>query len=39
MEKKFNTKEYIKLLGEELVFEFNKAGMTTHPHAVGGGRE
>lgn len=27
------------MLGEELVFEFNKAGMTTHPHAVGSGRE
>lgn len=39
MNDKFNTKEYVKMLGEELVFEFNKAGMTTHPHAVGGGRE
>ena len=39
MNESFNTQEYIKMLGEELVFEFNKAGMTTHPHAVGGGRE
>ena len=29
----------VKMLGEELVYEFCKAGMTTHPHAVGGGRE
>lgn len=27
------------MLGKELVFEFDKAGMTTHPHAVGSGRE
>ncbi len=39
MNESFNTQEYIKMLGEELVFEFNKAGMTTHPHAVGGSRE
>ncbi len=39
MEKSFDSKEYIRLLGEELVYEFDKAGMTTHPHSVGGGRE
>lgn len=39
MENTFNAKEYVKLLGEELVYEFEKAGMATHPHAVGGGRE
>ncbi len=39
MQSHFNTQEYVKMLGEELVFEFCKAGMTTHPHAVGGGRE
>lgn len=39
MKDSFSTQDYIKMLGEELVFEFNKAGMTTHPHAVGSGRE
>lgn len=39
MEKNFNIQDYVKILGEELVFEFIKAGMTTHPHAVGSGRE
>lgn len=39
MKNSFNTQEYIRLLGEELILEFSKAGMTTHPHAVGGGRE
>lgn len=39
METTFSTKDYIKELGNELVHEFNKAGMTTHPHAVGTGRE
>ena len=39
MQKTFSTKEYIKVLGKDLVHEFNKAGMTTHPHAVGTGRE
>lgn len=39
MEKSFDVKEYIRFLGEELVHEFSKAGMTTHPHSVGSGRE
>lgn len=39
MNNQFSTQEYIKMLGKELVFEFDKAGMTTHPHAVGSGRE
>lgn len=39
MERNFNAKEYVKLLGEELIYEFEKAGKTTHPHAVGSGRE
>lgn len=39
MKKTFSPKEYIKFLGKELVSEFEKAGMTTHSHAVGGGRE
>lgn len=39
MEQTFDSKKYVKSLGEELIYEFDKAGMTTHPHAVGGGRE
>ena len=39
MNNQFSTQEYIKMLCKELVFEFDKAGMTTHPHAVGSGRE
>ena len=39
MEATFSTKKYVKELGENLVREFNRAGMTTHPHAVGTGRE
>lgn len=39
MNNQFSTQEYIRMLGKELVFEFDKAGMTTHPYAVGSGRE
>lgn len=39
MKNNFNVQDYIKFLGEELVHEFSVAGMTTHPHAVGSGRE
>ena len=39
MNNQFSTQEYIRMLGKELVFEFDKAGITTHPHAVGSGRE
>ena len=39
METSFNLKEYIKILGQELVSEFEKAGIMTHPGAVGAGRE
>ena len=39
MNNQFSTQEYVRMLGKELVFEFDKAGMTTHPHAVGSGRE
>ena len=39
MEERFDSKEYIKILGEELVNDFIKAGKTTHTCAVGSGRE
>lgn len=39
MESSFNLKEYIRILGRELVSEFEKAGIMTHPGAVGAGRE
>ena len=39
MESSFNLKEYIRILGQELVSEFEKAGIMTHPAAVGAGRE
>ena len=39
MKNNFSVQDYIKFLGEELVHEFSVAGMTTHPHAVGSGRE
>ncbi|MBQ9396976.1 MAG: hypothetical protein IJU08_00595 [Bacteroidales bacterium] len=39
MESSFNLKEYIRYLGRELVSEFEKAGIMTHPGAVGSGRE
>ena len=35
----FNSEDYIKTLGEELVNDFIKAGKTTHPCSVGSGRE
>jgi hypothetical protein len=39
MEETFKPKEYVKYLGEELVHEFSKSSLTTHPHSVSGGRE
>lgn len=39
MESSFNLKEYIRILGQELVSEFEKAGIMAHPAAVGAGRE
>lgn len=39
MKKSFDTFEYIQDLGEDLVRSFEKAGKTTHPHSVGGGKE
>lgn len=39
MEERFDSKEYIKILGEELISDFIKAGKTTHTCAVGSGRE
>lgn len=39
MEKTFNTFEYVKDLGIDLVRDFEKSGKTTHPHSVGEGRE
>lgn len=39
MEETFNSKEYIKILGKELITDFIKAGKTTHTCAVGSGRE
>lgn len=39
MRKTFDTFDYVKDLGKDLVHEFEKAGKTTHPHSVGGGRE
>lgn len=35
----FNSEEYIKTLGIELVNDFTKAGKSTHPCSVGSGRE
>ena len=39
MEESFNSEKFIKVLGEELINDFIKAGMTTHTCAVGSGRE
>lgn len=39
MEDTFNSVEYIKSLGEDLVNDFIKAGKSTHPCSVGSGRE
>lgn len=39
MEESFNPQEFIRILGQELVSEFDKAGIMTHPGAVGAGRE
>lgn len=39
MKNTFNTFDYVKDLGKDLVRDFEKAGKTTHPHAVGEGRE
>jgi len=39
MEERFDSKEYIKVLGEELISDFIKAGKATHTCAVGSGRE
>ena len=39
MRKFFDTTDYVKTFGEELVYAFEKAGKTTNPHAVGEGRE
>ncbi|MBQ9757291.1 MAG: hypothetical protein IJW15_02585 [Clostridia bacterium] len=39
MKTTFDSEEYIKTLGEELVNDFLKAGKTTHPCSVGSGRE
>ena len=35
----FDTYEYVDDLGKDLIRDFEKAGKTTHPHSVGGGRE
>lgn len=39
MQSTFDVQEYIRLLGQELVDDFTRAGLTTHPQAVGSGRE
>ena len=39
MEDVFNSVDYIKTLGIELVNDFIKAGSSTHPCAVGSNRE
>lgn len=39
MKKSFNTFEYVKDLGADLIREFEKKGKTTHPHSIGEGRE
>lgn len=39
MENTFDSENYIRTLGEELVNDFIKAGKTTHPCSVGSGRE
>ncbi len=39
MKSTFDTKEYLKSLGVDLVNAFDKAGQTTHPQSVGSGRE
>lgn len=39
MQTTFNSEDYIKTLGEELINDFIKAGKTTHPCSVGSGRE
>ena len=39
MEETFDSENYIRTLGEELVNDFIKAGKTTHPCSVGSGRE
>jgi len=39
MESSFDPIKYVKYLGEELITEFSKSSITTHPHAVGGSRE
>lgn len=39
MQENFNPVKFISSLGNELVSEFAKAGMGTHPSAVGSGRE
>ena len=39
MKKSFDTFNYINELGKDLIRDFDKAGQTTHPHSVGGGRE
>ena len=39
MKKTFDTFEYVNDLGKDLIRDFEKAGKTTHPHAVGEGRE
>ena len=35
MNNQFSTQECIRMLGKELVFEFDKAGMTTHSYTIG----
>lgn len=39
MKKSFDTFEYIKDLGKDLIRDFEKSAKTTHPHSVGDGRE
>lgn len=39
MRNNFDTYEYVNDLGKDLIRDFEKAGKTTHPHAVGEGRE
>lgn len=39
MQETFNPKEFIRMLGSELIAEFEKAGLATQSSAVGTGRE
>lgn len=39
LKKSFDTFEYVKDLGRDLIRDFEKSAKTTHPHSVGDGRE